>query len=548
MASLIIVEGPNPGREFQLPPGRSIIGRQHDSVVVLESLAASRQHAEVTLEGNDCYIQDLGSSNGTYVNGQRITGRTLLTDQDRFQIGPYVFTFRPDEIEADSDEPIIRVSVAAQPSNHTLFSDNPAYKLQVVLEIAQQLARTPESSLLSKLLEHLLCLFPQADRGLVVLCPDGDLERLRIAESIERSTAFHPQGTGKGSRPGYSRTIVRRALEGGVGILSEDVPHDRQMLIQTVLSMKVRSLLCVPLICKDGRRLGVIQLDAARVGAAFGKGDLEVLTAIGMQVAVVLDNALLHAELLRDERLRTEVAMARDIQRGFLPTNFPTGAEGYELYACVDPAHEVSGDLYDFFPLSDGRLAFYVGDVSGKGMPAALFMVAVHTLFRHLTLTESSPGATLARLDSALAADNPTDKFVTVLMGLYDPRTAEVALAAAAHPAPLLRRTDGQVEEVRVQPALPLGYGHLDGQLAEQRLTLEPGDTLILFTDGFTEARVPGGRAMFDRQRLRSILGGTQHSFSLQGCASAARDAVGQFIGDSQQQDDLTLLLLRRTK
>src|SRR5438067_9126867 len=133
MASLIIVEGPNPGREFLLPPGCSIIGRQHDVAVVLESLAASRQHAEISLEGNDCYIQDLGSSNGTYVNGQRINGRTLLTDQDTLQIGPYVFSFRPDEPDAESDEPIIRASVAAQPSNSTLFTDNPAYKLQVVL-------------------------------------------------------------------------------------------------------------------------------------------------------------------------------------------------------------------------------------------------------------------------------------------------------------------------------------------------------------------------------------------------------------------------------
>jgi serine phosphatase RsbU (regulator of sigma subunit) len=540
MASLITQEGPNPGREFLLEPGRSVVGRQPDVTVFLESLAVSRQHAAIVCDGDGCFVEDLGSSNGTYINGQPINGRARLTDGDRLQIGPYVFALQNESTGTNEpDEPIIRASVAAQPSNHTLFTDNPAYKLQVVLEIAQQLARTPEGSLLGKLLEHLLELFPQADRGLVVLCEHGDLERLRVAECALRRGA-------PPSAPGYSRTIVRRALEGGVGILSEDVPHDRQMLIQTVLSLKVRSLLCVPLICKDGRRLGVIQLDASNPGAVFRRDDLEVLTAIGMQAAVVLDNAALHAELLRDERLRVEVGMARDIQRGFLPTNFPQDGEPFELYAFVEPAHEVSGDLYDFFRLADGRLAFYVGDVSGKGMPAALFMVAVHTLFRHLTLTENGPAATLSRLDAALAADNPSDKYVTVALGLYDPPTGEVSLAVAAHPAPLLRRADGTVEEITVRPGLPLGYGGLAVNLTEQCLTLSPGETLILYTDGFTEARMPGRRALFDRERLSDVLGGPRASLSLQACADAARAAVGQFVGNSEQQDDLTMLLLRR--
>jgi serine phosphatase RsbU (regulator of sigma subunit) len=541
MARLVALEGPEPGREFPLEPGTSLIGRQYDAAVFLEALAVSRHHATIFQDADGCVVEDLGSSNGTYVNGQRIEGRCRLTELDKLQIGPYVLALQSDSPTAapDSDDPIIRVSVTAQPSNHTLFTDNPAYKLQVVLEIAQHLARTPERSLLAKLLEQLLELFPQADRGLVVLCTDGDVERLRVAESAARP------GAAQGSSS-YSRTIVRRALEGGVGILSEDVPRDRQMLIQTVMSLKVRSLLCVPMISKDGRRLGVIHLDTTRPSATFRRDDLEVLTAVGMQAAVALDNAALHAELLRDERLRVEVGMARDIQRGFLPTDFPRGREGFELYACVEPALEVSGDLYDFFSLSNGRLAFYVGDVSGKGMPAALFMAAVHALFRHLILTETSPAATLARLDAALAADNPSDKYVTVALGLYDPPTGETTLAVAAHPPPLLRRVDGRVEEIAVRPGLPLGYGEITSRIAEHRVTLAPGETLILYTDGFSEARVPGGKAVFDRARLQEVLGGPRASLSLEACAEAARSAVGQFIGHSEQQDDLTMLLLRR--
>src|SRR5206468_8827657 len=136
-----------------------------------------------------------------------------------------------------------------------------------------------------------------------------------------------------------------------------------------------------------------------------------------------------------------ELAMAREIQQGFLPTDFAVFPDqSFELFARIHPAREVSGDLYDFFPLSDGRLAFFIGDVSGKGMPAALFMVAVRTLCRHLAHEVASPAQLLERLNTGLSADNPSCMFVTLAHGRYDPATGEVVLASAGHHPPLLRR------------------------------------------------------------------------------------------------------------
>jgi serine phosphatase RsbU (regulator of sigma subunit) len=539
MASMITLQGPDTGRMFPLEEALSVIGRQPESTIFLESLAVSRHHAVVSREGGGYFVEDTGSSNGTFVNGQRIEGRTALTERDTLQVGPYVLALRvePTPTLESGSEPVIRASITALPSNQKiLYAENPAHKLQVVLEIAQHLARTPEESLLGKLLDHLLCLFPQADRGLVLLC-----EGNRLAERAHRNRS---DNDGEGFP--YSRTIVQRALDGGLGILSEDIASDRRMDIGTIMALNLRSLLCVPLICKDGRRLGVIQLDSSRPGTAFRREDLELLTAIGLQAAVVLDNAALHAERLRDERLRIEVSMAREIQNGFLPVNFPKGEQGFELFACVHSAYEVSGDLYDFFFLEDGRLAFYVGDVSGKGMPAALFMVAVHTLFRHLASSTNSPASTLAQLDAALAADNPSDKFVTVAHGLYDPRSGEVVLAAAAHPLPLLRRANGQVEEVALRTTVPIGYGEVKADLTDTRLKLAAGETLVFYTDGYTEARVPGSRTMFEDTRLRAMLGGANTALPLKACADAARAAVHDFIVGAEQQDDLTLLMLRR--
>jgi sigma-B regulation protein RsbU (phosphoserine phosphatase) len=217
----------------------------------------------------------------------------------------------------------------------------------------------------------------------------------------------------------------------------------------------------VPLIGWESRRLGVIQLDCIRAGQTFKQSDLEMLTAIGLQAAVVIQDAAYHAERLREERLRQEIMLARDIQQQFLPSDFAVAAPTAELFARCHPAREVSGDLYDFFRLSDKRLAFFVGDVSGKGMPAALFMIAVRTLVRHLAPTVSSAAEFLQRLNQALAADNPTHLFVTLLFGIYDGSEGTVTLACGGHPPALWRHADGTVEVVNTKPCMMLGAAAL---------------------------------------------------------------------------------------
>src|SRR5262249_8054119 len=160
-------------------------------------------------------------------------------------------------------------------------------------------------------------------------------------------------------------------------------------------------------------------------------------------------------------------ALGRDIQFGFLPTDFtpPPGA-GYESFATIHPAKDVSGDLYDLFPLDEHRLAFLVGDVSDKGIPAALFMVRVQTLVRQLA------AETLARLSEALAQNNPSCMFVTIAHGVFDASTGGVTLACGGHPRPLLRRADGTVVEVAMPVGRLIGCFEGDPGAADARLTL----------------------------------------------------------------------------
>jgi serine phosphatase RsbU (regulator of sigma subunit) len=543
MASLVTIKGPNLGQRFALHGDSLLIGRQEDVGIHLDSLAVSRQHARLLCHGGEYFIEDVGSSNGTFVNGRRISRPTPLTDRDVLQIGPYILNLRADPPVTPAAPPLpdqrIRAQISAASSNHTLFSQNPAHKLQVVLEIAQHLGRTLEMEpLLGRLLEHLLHLFPQADRGMVLLC-EGEHLKVRAQHSRH-------QGEQQGDYP-YSRTIVRRALDEGVGLLSEDVGGDPNLVLSaTMISLNLRSFLCVPLLGWENRRLGVIQLDCLRPGNVFRADDLELLTALAIQVATVLENASLHAERLREERLRQELRLARDIQQSFLPADFELFDNGDpELFARVHPAREVSGDLYDFFRLPDGRLAFFLGDVSGKGMPAALFMIAVRTLIRHLAPSAGSPADLLRRLNAALSADNPTALFVTLLHGVYDRRDGSLLLTSGGHPPPLLRRRDGRVEEVPLQRGMLLG-SVADLPVSDTSLSLQPGETLILYTDGFTEAFAKDRKDMFGVERLCEVLGGPRTELSLEACADETSAAVQRFAGQTELQDDQTLFLLRR--
>lgn len=537
MVSLITVRGPNQGRRFPLDERESIIGRQPDATIYLESLAVSRVHARVACEGGACYVEDLGSSNGTYVNGLRIAGKVRLTDRDTLQIGPYEMNL-VGEVVAPEPPQVIKAQVEVQPSNLTIFGDNPALKLERMLTIAHDLSQNLDiDTVLTNLLHHLLRLFPQADRGMALLC-EG--ERLIVRAQQQRL------GDAKGDYA-YSRTIVKKALAEGTALLSEDVREDRNLVLsQTMVSLNLRSFLCVPLIGREGKRLGVIQLDCTRSNQSFKKADLDMLTAVGMQAALVLQNAAYHAERLKEERMRQELLLARDIQQQFLPHDFSVAGDTAELFANCVPAREVSGDLYDFFRLPDGRLAFFVGDVSGKGTPAALFMIAVRTLARHLAPTVTGAADFLWRLNNALADDNPTHLYVTMAFGIYDSRDGSIVLSRGGHPDPLLRRADGAVAPIDARPGMMLGSSSMPVKMhREAKVVLAPGDTLALYTDGYHEAENPA-REQFGVERLCQALAGPLGAGGLEAAAVSASDRVRAFTGPCEQQDDMTLLMLRR--
>jgi len=539
MSRITIVQGPGAGRTIDQSDNGVVIGRQPGLEVTLDSGAISRRHARLTWEGDRVFVEDLKSSNGTFINEVRITGRTPLGPGDTLRIGSSILQWTKVEPRMDLDMTIQRQTVVAT-SNAELFQDHAGIKLQAVLGLAHQLANAVDTdTVLDRLLDQLLILFPHAERALVLL-REGDEPVLR---------AMKNRGGRPAHGPLFSRSVLRKVFAQGVAVLAGDTRHEQSFMANMTLSaMGTQSLLCVPLQSNSGRVFGALQLDRFQAGQPFTADDLYLLTAVTLMVSTVLENAQLYQELMVKERMQRDLAMAREIQLGYLPKEAVVLAGGpFELIAELHPALEVSGDFYDYFPLDEHRLAFAVADVSGKGVAAALFMTLVHALGRHLAQGATSPADFIALLNDAIARDNPNFLFVTMVFGIYDSRTGQVTLAHGGHPPALVRRKDGRVEELTHRGAALMGIQKGLRRGEEAVIQLSPGDAIVLYTDGVTES--PGLidlNELFGSARLAEAVRCLPANGPLSDWTLGIREAVARFSGAESVADDITLLVLRR--
>lgn len=533
MARLLVINGSEAGKAFDLSALEVIIGRQTGVQIQLDGQKVSRRHARVVRQGDDLRIEDLGSANGTLLNGKRLQAPTVLRVRDEIGIGPYVLRFESTDGPADYT---IRARTVANTANAELFRGDAARKLQVILQISADLARILElERLLPQVLDHLFVLFPQAERGLVIL--------LEAGVPVVRA-ARHPGS--QVDTAGFSASIVRQVISEGVGIFAEDLLADSRFAdAQSILSLGMRSLICAPLQTKSGKSIGVLQLDRTGRHNGFTNEDLNLLTAVGLQVSVALENAQLHQELIARQRIENEVALAREIQFSYLPTEVPEFPhKNFEVYAEILPANEISGDFYDYFRIREDRLALAVGDVCGKGIPAALFMSMVRALLRSLAEMQADPAILLRDLNNAVAQQNPKSQFVTLSFCVFDPSSRTIELASAGHPSPLIRRANGSVETVTVQHGPVLGFMEGSEDYPKVRCEIHSGELLLLYTDGVTEAPAANNK-MFGPELLRASLEEAPFPSQLSQWTQSLRERIQKFTGSRSQDDDITLALLR---
>ena len=242
--------------------------------------------------------------------------------------------------------------------------------------------------------------------------------------------------------------------------------------------------------------------------------------------------------------LQNELDVATKMQQSILPTKFPSGPD-YRSFASMEPARNVGGDFYDVIPLENGRIGLTIADVSGKGVPAALFMMSSRTLLKGAAIGNHEPGDVLREVNNLLVEDNETMMFVTLFYTLYDPHSGLLTYANGGHNAPLIRHADGSSTLLPLTGGIALGV--IDGIEYEQaEVRLERGETLILYTDGVTEA-MNEAEEEFGLDRLAAVL--TSHpSNDPEEVNGAIFEAVRAFAGDAPQSDDITCLTLCRSE
>lgn len=330
--------------------------------------------------------------------------------------------------------------------------------------------------------------------------------------------------------------IAGRALESGQAQIVVDALADPDFSPPASAggAYAVRSVLCAPLNFKN-QPLGVVELFNRRDGGLFAETDLETLTALAALAALAISNARLAQERIDQERLKRELELAGAVQRQLLPG--PQSAEA-AVHGLSRPARGVSGDFYDILPLADGRVAFALADVSGKGMNAALLMVKAHTLFRSWGRRVSDPGRLLARIEAELCETLSFGMFVTMVVGVYDPRSHRLRFSNAGHEPPLLRDAQGIVRDYPASdPPLGVVCKLENRRYRETELDLA-GGALYLYSDGATEGRLADG-SLAGSEGVRKLI--AEHAGE---AADTRLESIAAHYHE-ELRDDLTWLVIQ---
>jgi sigma-B regulation protein RsbU (phosphoserine phosphatase) len=375
-----------------------------------------------------------------------------------------------------------------------------------------------------------------AERGFVMLREDGGRLSFRIARGMDRETIGSPQFQ-------VSRGVVEQVAASGQPVLSLDAgTDDRFSMRRSVTDLRLRSLLCVPLKIQD-QISGVIYLDNRQQAGMFDPDDLEFLSALASSAAIAIENARLYQVAVEKGRMERELQMARELQAGLLSAQPPPLA-GWELATTWLPARETAGDYYDFVPLPGGALALVIADVCDKGMPAALFMALSRSLVRASLAGAPSLAEGIAQANRLIQADAASGMFVTLFCARLLPESGEIVYVNGGHNPPVLvPAADGQELAALRPTGMALGV-LADAPYGQATVHLEPGDLLLLYTDGVTEA-TNGQGERFGQARLERLLRSVQPESPAR-VVAGLEAAVRDFTRPAALFDDVTVVAARR--
>jgi sigma-B regulation protein RsbU (phosphoserine phosphatase) len=544
-AALELISPDNSRHRVRLTESPFFIGRgEEGNQLSISDKRISRQCAAIVAEGASYYLKDLGHRLGVFINGGRIT-RQALEDGDTITFGlddSCKLVFRSSETDTAPIQILLTrmESIAEKDSTSGGLG-----KLNLLLEATKLLhSQLPLDTVLHAMLDRAITI-TNADRGLLLEADASGSLRQRLARR-----------SGSASLPAEefspSQTAVGLALKQQSGVITEDSHQAEGVLhaAQSVIVQRLRAVIAIPLYAMPranteesivrahrGEFLGVLYLDSRRP-AAFSKLDRQILDAIAIESASILDNARLVKRELERQRIEQELSIARDIQQALLPRGFRDFPH-LSISGINTPCQAVGGDYFDVFPIDEQHTAFLIADVSGKGLGAALLTTMLQGALSGMTIG-ADPARVFQHINGFLCEHAEVGKYATLFYGTLD-LGGNLEYLNAGHLSPLLLRRGG-VTELFTEGSFPVGLIP-EAKYSVERATLEPGDTLLLFSDGVTEAADPGDQE-FGVSRLRELLAG-QHDAPLERLQQAIVEAVERFTGGATQADDFTLLLVR---
>ncbi len=548
---IAVLEPGGSTRQVPLDRDRIRIGRSSDNDLSFPGdMSLSRHHLVLERRDGGWCVEDLGAKNRTTLNGRRIEGKTQLVAGDRISAGQVVVVFGgksstgPVEFTQGGDDGPLRATVmtnlrgvlsrestmpgvskpVSRGERRGLPLEHPG--VAALIRAGQELAGHRPLDELFELILDLSIQAVGAERGVLMTLEGEDL----VARSVR----------GEGFR--ISTTVRDRVLKERASLLVRDTALDEAFKSRdSIVGQQVQSVMAVPLQTND-RVIGLINVDSRSFARPFTPDDLDLLTVLANVAAIRIENERLAVVELQKQIITRELEQAADIQRRLLPREAPLVA-GYELAGHNLPCQTVGGDYFDFFPYADGRIGLALGDVSGKGMQAAILMSTVkggmQVLFGE---TPDDVASLMSRLDRTVAANFPRNRFVTLFFGLLDPASGELTYCNAGHNPPFLVRADNSIERLTSCGTILGIFPEMGYEVKHSRLM--PGDVLTLFSDGVTEENSPGGEE-FGEDRLSRLLvergrGGAAN------LVEGIRKAVLAWAAGAAAADDVTVVVAAR--
>ncbi len=520
-------------------------GAETGNHLQLSDRRISRNCAAIVIEANRFYVEDRGQRRGLFVNGEKVESRELQ-DGDAISFGlddSYEIIFRSANGSPDASLPNLLTRIehitSSEPTGGGLL------KLKRLLEATSLLhSQLPLDVVLGHMLDHAVSV-TDADRGLLLEVDATGVLKVKLARR-SGGLRLPPESLTP------SQTAIQLALKQQSPVITEDLAQADMDLqaAQSIVAQRLRAVVVIPLYAlsrantqesmlniKRGDFLGVLYLDSRRP-AAFSKLDRQILDALAADAASILDNARLVERERERQRLEEQINIARDIQQALLPRDFREfphlAVNGYNL-----PCLSVGGDYFDVFPISEGRTAFLIADVSGKGLGAALLTTMLQGALSAMTLG-TDPARVFNHVNRFLCGHAEVGRYATMFFGILDD-DGHLEFINAGHPSPFLVR-NGVAEEAFTEGSFPVGLVP-EAEYTAACLKLEPGDTLVLFSDGVTEAMDPDDQ-LYGVPRLKQVLTGLAEC-PLEEIQKCVLESVENFARGAHQADDLTLLVVR---